>query len=289
MLPASTCCRSVRGRSAGGEHVTQLDATAELTPVAFAAGAGGIRRAGTRCGTGSDQAGAALAAGRGCAVRRDGGTGRAERHGLVHGYARIVDIAHQLQIGAHLASEGRAIPALVDSSAEEVGKTLRSAIPAAGSPRSPRPSRLTGTDASWMYQPFLAITAAVIGLGVYAAGGLVPSRTLRALASAIAAGKRAVRVRRPGGCKELAAAAHRARGRPGLRAPHRGRARRGLVLIGVVLAGCFSVLSLGVAPGWPCWSWRTQRCWRPAPRPTATSALRSPPEPWRLQRSRSPP
>ena len=271
--------------------VTQLDATAELTPVAFAAGAGGIRRGPARAAelapTKPERLWPLLAAAVPFGVMA---APVVLSTASFTGYARIVDIAHQLQIGAHLASEGRAIP-LVDSSAERSWGR-----------------RSVGYPGGWQsalasFEPLGPMQLDVPALPrdhrrgdragrVRAAGACPRGRAARPGQGAIAAqGNVLFAYGGTRGCKELAAASHRARGRPGLRAPHRG----GAVARARADRGGARRLLLRAQPGGGPLAGRAGRGVRsaaggaPAPRRRLRLSCARRRRPWQLQRSRSPP
>jgi hypothetical protein len=105
------------------------------------------------------------------------------------GYARIVDLAMQMEWAQWLTTHGREIPPIRDSSFHEViSKTAVTGYPGAGNAVFGSVGQLLGTQPIWIYQPFMAITAGMLALSVY---GLleraVPQRPLRALAGFVAA------------------------------------------------------------------------------------------------------
>lgn len=105
------------------------------------------------------------------------------------GYTHIVDISYELDLAAHLAHSGRAIPA-VGSSAYQVVmmKYLGSGYPGGGQWTLGALSNLTPIDLSWLYQPFLAFVAAMSALSLYSLlGRVLEQRALRALGAFIAA------------------------------------------------------------------------------------------------------
>jgi hypothetical protein len=125
------------------------------------------------------------------------------------GYGRIVDIAHQFNFAAYLVTEGRAVPQVVDSSfLEMANKTLAIGYPGGWQAALGSFSSLTSVDLAWLYQPFLALTAAMGALSVYSLlTPVVASRPLRMLAAAIAVQANVVYAYGVvGGFKELSAA-----------------------------------------------------------------------------------
>jgi hypothetical protein len=105
------------------------------------------------------------------------------------GYAHIVDISYEFDLAAHFAHSGRHIPAAGTSAYEVVlKKYLGTGYPGGGPWTLGALSNLMPVDLSWLYQPFLALLAAMSGLSIYALlGSLVASRPLRALAALVAA------------------------------------------------------------------------------------------------------
>jgi hypothetical protein len=105
------------------------------------------------------------------------------------GYAHIVDISYEFDLAAHFAHSGRHIPAAGTSAYEVVlKKYLGSGYPGGGPWTLGALSNLMPVDLAWLYQPFLALLAAMSGLSIYALlGGLLASRPLRALAGLVAA------------------------------------------------------------------------------------------------------
>jgi hypothetical protein len=125
------------------------------------------------------------------------------------GYSRIVDIAHQFDFSAYLATQGRDLPAVTDSSYLEMAtKTLAIGYPGGWQGTLGGFARLTGTDLAWIYQPLLSVTAAMLALSLYGLlGRAIESRPLRAVAAGAAAQPNVLYAYGVvGGFKELAAA-----------------------------------------------------------------------------------
>ncbi|HEY8769936.1 MAG TPA: hypothetical protein VIM03_05295, partial [Thermoleophilaceae bacterium] len=125
------------------------------------------------------------------------------------GYSRIVDIAHQFDFSAYLATKGRAVPPVTDSSYLEVAiKTLAIGYPGGWQATLGGFARLTGTDLVWIYQPLLSMTAAMLSLSVYGLlERMIASRPLRGVAAGAAAQPNILYAYGTvGGFKELAAA-----------------------------------------------------------------------------------
>jgi hypothetical protein len=82
------------------------------------------------------------------------------------GYGHIVDIAHQFDLGAHLADDGRAIPAgylatpYHSAYDQVVGGFLETGYPAGGQGLLGALAQLIGIDQAWLWQTFLAVVAA---------------------------------------------------------------------------------------------------------------------------------
>ncbi len=169
------------------------------------------------------------------------------------GYTRIVDIAHQWELSDHLVNEGRSRIAVADSShTRQVSKLLSAGYPGAWQAALGSFGRLFATDLAWIYQPLLALTSAVLALGVFGLlGGLVRSVRLRALAAAIAAQANVLySYALAGGLKELAAAALLVltAGLTRALADARELGLRDSLPLGVALGACAASFSLAIAP-----------------------------------------
>lgn len=105
------------------------------------------------------------------------------------GYARIVDTAFQFDLAAHLQSAGRTVPAVIDSSYDEiVAKMLGIGYPGGAQAAHGSLARLANIDVAWAYQPFLAVLGGMLGLTLYALlGRVVRQPALRAVAAGVAA------------------------------------------------------------------------------------------------------
>ena len=169
------------------------------------------------------------------------------------GYTRIVDIAHQWELSDHLVNEGRSQIADADSShTRQVSKLLSAGYPGAWQATLGSFGRLFATDLAWIYQPLLALTSAVLALGVFGLmGGLVRSVRLRALAAAVAAQANVLySYALAGGLKELAAAALLVLTAGLIRALADARelGLRDSLPLGVALGACAASFSLAIAP-----------------------------------------
>ena len=168
------------------------------------------------------------------------------------GYGRIVDIGHQFDFAAYISSDGRSLPAVNDSAYTElVGKLVSSGYPGGWQGSLGGLSQLLGVDLAWIYQPFLAVTAAMAGLSVYGlTANVISSRPLRGIAGAVAAQPNVLYAYGVvGGCKEFASATLilLTAGLLGELRPHRG-GYRSAVPLAVALAACLAVLNLTVVP-----------------------------------------
>jgi hypothetical protein len=165
------------------------------------------------------------------------------------GYTAIVDIAHQLDFSAWLAEHGRARPASVDSSLEEVVEGLLvSGYPSGVQAVLGSLGALTTLELTWIYQPFVAFVGAATVPALYVLlERAVARRSLRALAASIAAQPTLlVSYALGGGIKEIAAVGTVAlvaallRGRP--------HSPRELLPVVVATIAGLAVLSLFVLP-----------------------------------------
>ena len=169
------------------------------------------------------------------------------------GYTRIVDIAYQWELSDHLVNEGRSQIADADSShTYQVSKLLTAGYPGAWQATLGSFGRLFATDLAWIYQPLLALTSAVLALGLFGLlRGLVRSVRLRALAAAVAAQANVLySYALAGGLKELAAAAVLVLTAGLIRAVADARepGLRDSLPLGVALGACAASFSLAIAP-----------------------------------------
>ena len=105
------------------------------------------------------------------------------------GYLRIVDLAHQFDFTQQLIHDGRSLQEPIDSSFEQVvAKLVDSGYPGGFHSVLGGLARLVDTDIAWVYQPLVAVAAAMGALALYGLmDGLVDRPPLRALAAFIAA------------------------------------------------------------------------------------------------------
>ncbi len=167
------------------------------------------------------------------------------------GYSRIVDIAHQFDFSAYLATKARVLPTVTDSSYLEVAiKTLGIGYPGGWQASLGGFARLTGTDLAWIYQPLLSMTAAMLALSIYGLlERMIASRPLRALAAGVAAQPNILYAYGTvGGFKELAAASSLVltMGVLGFAASRRGW--RSAVPAAVAISASLASLNLTVVP-----------------------------------------
>ena len=105
------------------------------------------------------------------------------------GYLRIVDLAHQFDFTQQLIQDGRSLQEPIDSSFEQVvAKLVDSGYPGGFHSVLGGLARMVDTDIAWVYQPLLAVAAAMGALALYGLlDGIVDRPPLRALAAFIAA------------------------------------------------------------------------------------------------------
>jgi len=172
----------------------------------------------------------------------------------VTGYARIVDIAHQLELTSWLTSMGRVVPveSTVDSSyLSTVFKLTNVGYPGGSQAALGGTSDLIGIDPLWSYQVFLALVAGVLGVALYALlARAIPAAPWRAVAAGVAAQPTILySYGLVGGIKELSAIAAITLAAAVLIAhrPSQGGSRH-LLPAAVALAAGFAVFNLGILP-----------------------------------------
>ncbi|HEV2771064.1 MAG TPA: hypothetical protein VGV40_12850 [Solirubrobacteraceae bacterium] len=102
------------------------------------------------------------------------------------GYARIVDLAFQMDIAAHLVADGRSVPAAPDSSFTRIiDRTLGGGYPGGVQAAVGSTAGVAGVDIIWAWQPFIAWLGAMLGLSLHA---LLARAIARAPGRAVAAG-----------------------------------------------------------------------------------------------------
>ena len=168
------------------------------------------------------------------------------------GYARIVDLAFQLDYTEWLQQAGQTTaPGGVSSFLDVANRMVGIGYPGGGQALLGSLARITGLESIWAWQPFLGLLAAVLGLSLYVVlERAIPSRPWRALAAAVAAQPTVLfSYALTSGIKELAAAALIALS-AALLAAHRvgSGSLRETVPLAVALAAAFCSLSLGVIP-----------------------------------------
>jgi hypothetical protein len=168
------------------------------------------------------------------------------------GYSRIVDTAHQFDIAAWVATEGRSLPGVASSAFEEVvGKSLGIGYPTGSQSPLGVLARLVSTELAWLYQPYLAMVSAAAALAVYSLlGPVVASRPFRALAGLAAAQANILHgYAMAGGVKELTAACLLLL--TAALAPHSAPAERpvrALIPMAVAVAAALASLNLTIVP-----------------------------------------
>ena len=168
------------------------------------------------------------------------------------GYGRIVDIAHQFDFAQYLVTEGRVRPTARDTSyLEVVTKTLDIGYPGGAQSTFGGFASVLATDLAWVYQSFLALSAAMTALAVFALlRGAVRSPAMRALAGGVAAQANVtIGYGLVGGFKELVSAALLVLTAALVReAVLRSPSARSMLAVAVAAAGCFAALNLTVVP-----------------------------------------
>ncbi|MBA2261521.1 MAG: hypothetical protein H0W03_02505 [Solirubrobacterales bacterium] len=168
------------------------------------------------------------------------------------GYGRIVDIGHQLKFTDHIATAGRQVPTVIESSyLETVFKMTSVGYPGGSQAALGGTSGLLDLDPVWAYQPLLALFAAVLGLSLYVLlGRAISSAPWRAVAAGVAAQPTILySYALNGGIKELAAVAALALV-AALLVTHRPSAVRWRQLLpaAVAVAAACAVFNLGIVP-----------------------------------------
>ena len=168
------------------------------------------------------------------------------------GFARIIDLAFQLDYTAWLQDAGQTTPPLgVSSYQDVVVRMVGVGYPGGGQAALGSFARMTGLDPIWAWQPFMGVMAGVLGVSLFVIlRRAIPSPGLRALAAAVAAQPTVLySYALEAGIKELAAAALIALV-AALLASHRpgDGGLREAVPFGVALGAAFCALSIGVVP-----------------------------------------
>ena len=126
------------------------------------------------------------------------------------GYARIVDLAFQLDLAHQFATDGRSVPQAPQSSYDAViARVVGAGYPAGAPAVLGVTAQLAALDPIWAWQGFLAFQGAMLGLSLWALlGGAIAWRPGRAVAAGVAAQPTILYAYGiTGGIKELAAAA----------------------------------------------------------------------------------
>lgn len=168
------------------------------------------------------------------------------------GYARIVDIAFQLDLAQQFITDGRAIPVPAMSSFDQVvGRTLGAGYPGGAQAVLGATAQVARLDPLWAWQPFLAFAGAMLGLALwFLLRDAIAWRPGRAIAAGVAAQPTILYAYTlTGGIKEVAAAALVALCAALLVAPRVevSPARAALPAFVAVVAG-LGTFSLGVVP-----------------------------------------
>lgn len=169
------------------------------------------------------------------------------------GYGRIVDLAFQLDLSAHLVEEGRSVGDLaIDSShGDAVSRLLGGGYPTGAQATLGATAQLLRIDAIWAWQPFMAWMGAMLGLALYGLlAGAVRRPPLRGLAAGVAAQPTILySYALASGIKELAAAVFVALAGALLAGRFRleGAPRRAAVAA-LALAAGLSVVNVGFLP-----------------------------------------
>jgi hypothetical protein len=165
------------------------------------------------------------------------------------GYIKLDDTATYLAMLDRVMAHGRSLAGLAPSTYEAtLATSLDYGYPAGSFVPLGVGHQLLGTDAAWLWQPYVAVLGALLALALHGlAAPLVPSRLVRAAGAAIAA-QPAVLFGYSlwGGIKELGAAVLIATGAALLAVAARGTARA-IVPFAVVVAALLGVLSVGGA------------------------------------------
>jgi hypothetical protein len=217
------------------------------------------------------------------------------------GYTQIVDIGHQFDIAAWLATHGREIPVAASSSQEVVRKVLEVGYPSGSQAPLGTLARVTSLEIAWIYQPYVTVFAASLVLPLFVLLRRAVARTGLRLVAAFAAAQPSLLVGygQMGGIKEVSAALSVllvAALLPPVLDERQERSARPFAGVAVAVAGAFSILSLVMVPwlgvlmlGAFLVTWRSSRGMLPALRvwaprwvlvvlltlPTIVSATRS--------------
>jgi hypothetical protein len=174
-------------------------------------------------------------------------------HAGFTGYSRIVDIAFQFEIAEWFQHHGRAVPAHAGDSSytDLIAKTLGIGYPGGSQTTLGATAHAAGLDIAWAYQPFLAWTAAMLGLAIFfLLRNAIPRPSLRAVAAGVAAQPSILYgYALAAGIKELTTASLLMTTVAILVAIAPGRARaRALVPAAIAVAAVFATFNLGVLP-----------------------------------------
>jgi hypothetical protein len=167
------------------------------------------------------------------------------------GYITLDDTSTWLALTDRIMEHGQTLSGLAPSTYQQVlADDLGGGYPVGAFLALGVGAKLTGQDLAWLFQPTIAVLAAMLGLGIYAASeGLLSSRRLRALVAALGAQPALLFAYALwSGIKEVTAAALVAL-ISGLVVSTMGRwaSVRGVVPIAVATAALFAVLSLAGA------------------------------------------
>lgn len=106
------------------------------------------------------------------------------------GYMRIIDLAFQLDLAAHVVEHGRSLAGVTRGSSHGsvIVQLLEAGYPTGAQAGLGTLAQLGGIDPIWAWQPFMAVMGALLGLALYALlGRAIAHPGARALAAAVAA------------------------------------------------------------------------------------------------------